>query len=99
MLCESADEEGDGHAAGKATASKAKSGGKGASKATSAGTDDADADGEDDESSAFNAPTSVFESKTHLLHGVLHANGRGHLLRHAPGGLQRRVLAPLAQQR
>lgn len=31
--------------------------------------------------SAFNAAESVFESKDHLLHGMLHLNGFGHLLR------------------
>ncbi len=29
----------------------------------------------------FNAPASVFDSKAHYLHGVVHANGYGHLLR------------------
>ncbi len=27
------------------------------------------------------APVSIFDSTVHLLHGVLHANGFGHLLR------------------
>lgn len=29
----------------------------------------------------FNAPTSAFDSSTHHLHGIVHVNGRGHLLR------------------
>jgi hypothetical protein len=39
----------------------------------------AEAAGEED--SAYNAEDSVFESKDHLLHGMLHLNGFGHLLR------------------
>lgn len=35
----------------------------------------------DDCTASYTAPTSVFDSQTHLLHGVLHANGFGHLLR------------------
>ncbi len=31
--------------------------------------------------SPFVAPVSIFDSTVHLLHGVLHANGFGHLLR------------------
>eukprot|EP00878_Enallax_costatus_P021234 GHUV01022476.1.p1 GENE.GHUV01022476.1~~GHUV01022476.1.p1 ORF type:complete len:195 (+),score=37.80 GHUV01022476.1:346-930(+) len=36
---------------------------------------------EDDEGGPYNAAASVFESQDHLLHGVLHSNGYGHLLR------------------
>jgi hypothetical protein len=36
---------------------------------------------QDDDAGAYNAPTSVFESSAHLLHGALHLNGFGHLLR------------------
>jgi hypothetical protein len=39
------------------------------------GAEDGDAGG------AYNAAESVFESKDHLLHGMLHLNGYGHLLR------------------
>ncbi|CAL8471780.1 g11322 [Coccomyxa elongata] len=35
----------------------------------------------DDCTASYTAPASVFDSQTHLLHGVLHANGFGHLLR------------------
>lgn len=40
-------------------------------------------EGAEDEASggAYNAEESVFESKDHLLHGMLHLNGFGHLLR------------------
>lgn len=40
-------------------------------------------EGAEDEPSggAYNADESVFESKDHLLHGMLHLNGFGHLLR------------------
>jgi hypothetical protein len=31
--------------------------------------------------SPYTAPASVFDAQSHLLHGVLHANGFGHLLR------------------
>ena len=31
--------------------------------------------------SPYTAPASVFDAHSHLLHGVLHANGFGHLLR------------------
>lgn len=31
--------------------------------------------------SAYNAPASIFDSTTHCLHGVVHGNGFGHLLR------------------
>lgn len=41
----------------------------------------ADAAGEEDAGGAYNAEDSVFESKDHLLHGMLHLNGYGHLLR------------------
>ncbi len=34
---------------------------------------------EDDKS--YNAPASIFESTAHCLHGLLHANGYGHLIR------------------
>ncbi len=30
---------------------------------------------------AYNAPASVFDSTTHCLHGVIHTNGYGHLVR------------------
>ena len=35
----------------------------------------------DDAASPYTAPVSIFDSTSHLLHGVLHANGFGHLLR------------------
>lgn len=35
----------------------------------------------DEEAGPYNAAHSVFESQDHLLHGALHANGYGHLLR------------------
>lgn len=35
----------------------------------------------DDAGSPYIAPISIFDSTSHLLHGVLHANGFGHLLR------------------
>lgn len=80
-----------GHASGRGpsargTAAKGASSGKFASKGThhasTPNADDAEEDEEEEEEgSAFNAPESVFESKTHLLHGILHTNGRGHLLR------------------
>jgi hypothetical protein len=38
-------------------------------------------DGAEDDYGPYNAAASVFESQDHLLHGVLHANGFGHLLR------------------
>ena len=50
----------------------------------------------DDASSPFVAPISIFDSTSHVLHGVLHANGFGHLVRingleggseHVTGGL------------
>lgn len=31
--------------------------------------------------SPYIAPISIFDSTAHLLHGVLHANGFGHLMR------------------
>ena len=34
-----------------------------------------------DAASPYTAPASVFDAHSHLLHGVLHANGFGHLLR------------------
>lgn len=36
---------------------------------------------EQGEDTTFNAPTSVYESPSHYLHGVLHMNGYGHLVR------------------
>ncbi|GFH18285.1 PHD-type domain-containing protein, partial [Haematococcus lacustris] len=33
----------------------------------------------DGNAAPFNAPASVFDSQAHCLHGVLHANGYGHL--------------------
>lgn len=36
---------------------------------------------DDEEAGPYNAAASVFESQDHLLHGVLHLNGYGHLLR------------------
>lgn len=36
---------------------------------------------DEDDGGPFNAAASVFESKDHLLHGMLHLNGFGHLLR------------------
>jgi hypothetical protein len=49
-------------------------------------------DGADDENDLYNAPTSVFDSKTHYLHGLLHLNGFGHLLRvNAKGGPSRQL--------
>jgi hypothetical protein len=38
-------------------------------------------EGYEDDHGPYNAAASVFESQDHLLHGVLHANGFGHLLR------------------
>jgi hypothetical protein len=38
-------------------------------------------EGAEDDYGPYNAAASVFESQDHLLHGVLHANGFGHLLR------------------
>ena len=35
----------------------------------------------DDVGSPFIAPISIFDSTSHVLHGVLHANGFGHLVR------------------
>jgi hypothetical protein len=35
----------------------------------------------DEDAGPYNAAASIFESQDHLLHGVLHANGFGHLLR------------------
>ncbi|KIY92328.1 hypothetical protein MNEG_15635 [Monoraphidium neglectum] len=35
----------------------------------------------EDDSAPYMAPTSIFESSAHLLHGALHLNGYGHLLR------------------
>lgn len=35
----------------------------------------------EDAGSPYIAPVSIFDSTSHLLHGVLHANGFGHLLR------------------
>lgn len=40
-----------------------------------------DGEGGGDAGSAYNAAESVFEAKDHLLHGMLHLNGYGHLLR------------------
>ena len=34
-----------------------------------------------DAASPYTAPASVLDAQSHLLHGVLHANGFGHLLR------------------
>ena len=36
---------------------------------------------QEDDAAPYMAPTSVFESSSHLLHGALHLNGYGHLLR------------------
>lgn len=36
---------------------------------------------QEDDAAPYMAPTSVFESSAHLLHGALHLNGFGHLLR------------------
>ncbi|GIL58806.1 hypothetical protein Vafri_13798 [Volvox africanus] len=35
----------------------------------------------DPRDSAYNAPASIFDSTTHCLHGIIHGNGFGHLLR------------------
>eukprot|EP00775_Hariotina_reticulata_P006176 gene6176-6414_t len=35
----------------------------------------------DEDAGPYNAAASIFESQDHLLHGVLHVNGFGHLLR------------------
>ena len=35
----------------------------------------------DEPAAAFTAPPSVLDSSDHLLHGVVHVNGFGHLLR------------------
>lgn len=47
----------------------------------------------DEEAGPYNAATSIFESQDHLLHGVLHLNGFGHLLRMngSQGGSQRLI--------
>ena len=49
--------------------------------------------------SPFVAPVSIFDSTVHLLHGVLHANGFGHLLRinGLEGGSQHVTGTPLPQ--
>jgi hypothetical protein len=55
-------------------------------------------EGVEDEHGPYNAAASVFESQDHLLHGVLHANGYGHLLRMngSQGGSRRLIGAGLA---
>jgi hypothetical protein len=34
-----------------------------------------------DATASYTAPASMLDSQSHLLHGILHANGFGHLLR------------------
>ena len=41
----------------------------------------------------FSTPPSIYDSRAHLLHGVLHLNGFGHLLR-VNGGLSNILSAP-----
>jgi hypothetical protein len=57
-------------------------------------------DGYEDDYGPYNAAASVFESQDHLLHGVLHANGFGHLLRMngSQGGSRKLIGAALAAQ-
>ena len=38
-------------------------------------------EGSADQEAPYASPTSIFESSDHLLHGALHLNGFGHLLR------------------
>lgn len=57
-------------------------------------------EGGEDDYGPYNAAASVFESHDHLLHGVLHANGYGHLLRMngSQGGSRKLIGALLGLQ-
>jgi len=41
-----------------------------------------------DDDTTYNAPTSVYDSPMHYLHGVLHKNGYGHLVRLWAGAVE-----------